>query len=82
MSEAEDFDPPRAREAERMSPSLVTTVSVGCERKISAASFALSATTILLRSDAKRSPIRPERICALTGVSEDGIEIFDGACPG
>jgi hypothetical protein len=81
INDEEDFEPPRARPREITSPSRVTTVTPGCDRKIASAAFALSATTVDANSDEIRSPIEFERICADSGVRPDGILLLP-AWPG
>ena len=76
ISEAEDFEPPRARPRATTSPSRVTTVTDGCDRKIASASRAFSATTVDANKWARSSEIELERICDEIGLSPDGIFVF------
>ena len=61
IKDVEDAEPPRARFAVMTSPSRVTTVKPGLERKILSASRALLTTTVEASSEANRSPISEER---------------------
>ena len=61
MSEEEDADPPRAREAVMMSPSRVTTVTPRCWPKMFWASRGFSATTVCDSKVERRSEICDER---------------------
>ena len=81
ISEEEDLEPPRARLRETTSPSRVTTVTVGCIRKIASAAFAFSATTVDESNDETRSPIEEDRICADSGFNPAGIDA-PPLCPG
>ena len=68
INEDEDFEPPRARPREITSPSRVTTVTPGWDLRIASAALAFSATTVEASSEASRSPIVLERMCAESGV--------------
>ena len=57
IRDVEEVDPPRARLAVMTSPSRVTTVSPGFDRKIASASRALSTTTVDPRSEESKSLI-------------------------
>ena len=81
IKDDEDLEPPRARPREITSPSRVTTVTAGCERRIASAALAFSATTVEASRDEMRSPIELERICAESGVRPAGIFPFP-LCPG
>ena len=73
ISEEEDLEPPRARSRVTTSPSRVTTVTDGFERRIASASRAESATTILASSDETRALIELERTCDAREVKPAGI---------
>ena len=62
MRDDEDLEPPRARTLVMTSPSRVTTVTDGCERRIASASLAFSATTVEASSDEISSPMECERM--------------------
>ena len=76
MSEDEDLEPPRALALVITSPSRVTTVTDGCERRIASASRAFSATTVEASKDEMRSPIECERIWEARAFNPDGIFEF------
>ena len=61
IRDADDDDPPRARCEVMTSPSRVTTVTCGCWARIDSAPRALSATTVVARSEARSSVICVER---------------------
>ena len=68
MSELVFLEPPRARDLVKKSPSRVTTVSSGWLRKISAASAAVSLTTVLPRRSEIKSETELDRIWAVIEV--------------
>jgi hypothetical protein len=76
MRDDEDLEPPRARTFVITSPSRVTTVTDGCERRIASASLAFSATTVEARSDEIRSPTECERIWEESAFKPAGIFEF------
>ena len=75
ISEVDDAEPPRARFAVITSPSRVTTVTLGWERIMPSASRALSATTVLDKSEARSSEISEERTCEVSAVSPAGTDV-------
>ena len=69
ISEFVLLEPPRARDLVKKSPSRVTTVTSGWLRRISAASAAVSVTTVLPNKSEIKSFIDEDRICAVMEVN-------------
>ena len=76
MRDDEDLEPPRARTLVMTSPSRVTTVTAGCERRIASASRAFSATTVDASSDEISSPMECERMWEERAFNPAGIIEF------